>query len=140
MIIVKRPMRVNGTEYKIGDTLPADEMTERQIKMYISKNWLEVTSEPIQSELIQGEELKPHLVYISIHKDGENFCIPLTQNENNSIFDLLQTSVKDLAVKVDAITSLDVLAVVNASDSRKTALEIYVSKASKLANKGEGDA
>ena len=132
MLIFKRPMRINGTDYKIGETLPDNALSKRQIKMYISKEWLGVETEPSNLMITSVEELKPFPVVITIRKDNENISIELSHTEVDFVFDLLQTPVKDLADKVELIINPDVLAVACASDNRKTATALYLAKAKQM--------
>lgn len=142
MYIAQRNITLNGVDYKQGDPVPIDAAPERRMKMLADRGWLKpAPPEERKEEIVtQPPQLQEGDIKIPISipgPDGNRLTQEMSAEEIQQVFDLLSTSVRELEEVVQQLTDLNILAVIDAIDPRKTAKELYAAQAKKLLSEGK---
>ena len=125
-LIAKRPVRLNGNQFYIGDEIPSELVANPQVLK---------AREVI--EIIGGEEESIGKYQVEVSNGSDTSIIGLDEEELNEAVKIMQADADGAKTAISECESESVLIFVHALDSRKTVKAAAESRAEELATEEE---
>ena len=134
-LIAKKPCSFGGMKFYIGEKIPAD--------IVLDPNAQEKRGVLVQ--VADGNDPAPNTapctgaISIVIHADEGDLPLELTNDELQSVFDVLTGNAEDAKPIIEQMENGDALLLIHATDNRKTVQNAAVDRAKDLSEAQEGE-